>query len=277
MFIGLINDPYLTNSYIIVIFLGSCQAENEQDELSISALRKCISLDPQNMDARLLLAVGYTNESKNREACRILREWLLNHPCFCTLFPSEALHAPNQLYMPSFLDPKFHQVVVELFEIALISPLGNSQEKGDLHVAAGILYHLIEQYTISVSHFKTALSLQTDNPMLWNKLGATLANGDRSEEAVHAYKEALRLYPNYVRCRYNMGIACMNLKSFPEACEHFLIALKLQSQGRGPNTTAWNLWNTLRLALMLGDMPHLFTAVDNRDLDSLLVEFHLCD
>ena len=229
------------------------------------------------MDARLLLAVGYTNESKNRHACKILHEWLLYHPSFHTLFPSETPNAPDQHFMPSFLDPKFHEDVVDLFEQALLSSLGNSQEKGDLHVAAGILYHLAEQYSVSVRHFKIALSLQSDNPMLWNKLGATLANGDRSEEAVHAYKEALRLYPNYVRCRYNMGIACMNLKSFPEACEHFLIALKLQSQGRGPSATAWNLWNTLRLAIMLGDMSHLFPNVDNRDLDSLLVEFRLCD
>ena len=267
----------ITHCFNTINYLGSSHAENEQDEFSISALRRCITLDPKNMDARLLLAVGYANESKNWQSCKILREWLLNHPCFCSLFPLEDLNDTNEPYMPSFLDQKFYQEVSELFELALSSAMGNLQEISDLHVATGILHHLAEQYSRSVKHFKIALSLQTDNPMLWNKLGATLANGDRSEEAIHAYKEALRLYPNYVRCRYNMGIACMNLKSFPEACEHFLIAIKLQSQGRGPSATAWNLWTTLRLALMLGDMPHLFPAVDNRDLDSLLVEFHLND
>lgn len=35
--------------------------------------------------------------------------------------------------------------------------------------------------------------------MLWNRLGAVLANGNRPEEALGCYQEALRLYPGYIR------------------------------------------------------------------------------
>ena len=47
--------------------------------------------------------------------------------------------------------------------------------------------------------------------LLWNRLGATLANGDRSQEAVEAYTKALELQPGFIRSRYNLGISCINL------------------------------------------------------------------
>lgn len=47
--------------------------------------------------------------------------------------------------------------------------------------------------------------------LLWNRLGATLANGGRSEEAVQAYYKALELSPGFIRARYNLAVSCINL------------------------------------------------------------------
>ena len=38
----------------------------------------------------------------------------------------------------------------------------------------------------------------------------------------------LRYSPGYIRCRYNLGISCINLKAYREAAEHFLTALNFQ-------------------------------------------------
>lgn len=49
---------------------------------------------------------------------------------------------------------------------------------------------------------------------LWNRLGATLANGSLSEEAVDAYHHALNLAPGFIRARYNVGVTCINLRAY---------------------------------------------------------------
>lgn len=50
--------------------------------------------------------------------------------------------------------------------------------------------------------------------MLWNKLGATLANSSMSEKAVEAYRKALELLPGFTRSRYNLGVSCINLGAY---------------------------------------------------------------
>uniref|UniRef100_A0A158PB47 TPR_REGION domain-containing protein n=1 Tax=Angiostrongylus cantonensis TaxID=6313 RepID=A0A158PB47_ANGCA len=104
------------------------------------------------------------------------------------------------------------------------------------------------------------------DPCLWNRLGATLANGNRTPEAVAAYREALKRYPLYVRARYNLGISCLHLNSYREAIEHFVSALELQ---KGSADTS-SIWPTLQSAtIRMQDAPDtLFSALGRRDLNA---------
>ncbi|PIO62792.1 tetratricopeptide repeat protein [Teladorsagia circumcincta] len=87
----------------------------------------------------------------------------------------------------------------------------------DLQNALGILYNLSRNYERAVECIKLAIASRPEDARLWNRLGATLANGDRTPEAVAAYREALKRYPLYVRARYNLGISCLHLNSYRRA------------------------------------------------------------
>ena len=111
---------------------------------------------------------------------------------------------------------------------------------------------------------------------MWNKLGATIANGGENEKAVNAYYHALTLSPGFIRARYNLGISCLNLKADKQAIEHFLIALKLQTNAVGIQAQmSENIWCTLASAIDRLNRSDLKQCVANRDLSKLFREFQI--
>ena len=91
----------------------------------------------------------------------------------------------------------------------------------EIHTALGILSCLLDEPHVAVQHFQDAVNQSPQDFMLWNRLGATLANSDRSSESVEAYRRALSLSPGYIRARYNLGIACLNLQAYRWVLFHF--------------------------------------------------------
>jgi peroxin-5 len=104
--------------------------------------------------------------------------------------------------------------------------------------------------------------------LLWNRLGSSLSNGNKPEESLGAYREALMLRPTYTRAIYNVGVACkwhkltpsrdifadaitpyigLNIGAYKEAAEHLLSALSMQE---ATEEKSKQLWQTLHRAFI---------------------------
>lgn len=211
--------------------LGSAQAQNEKESPAIRALEQTLKLDPNNLGALMGLAVSYTNEGYDSTAYRTLERWLsIKYP---SIISPTSLSSDADI---GFTDRhQLHEKVTDLFiRAAQLSPDGDHMDP-DVQVGLGVLFYGAEEYDKAVDCFSAALastesgisneSLQVH--LLWNRLGATLANSGRSEEAINAYEKALTLNPNFVRARYNLGVSCINIGCYDEAAGHLLGALAM--------------------------------------------------
>ena len=259
------RDPRHVEAWTL---LGTAQAQNEKETPAIRALERALHLDPRNTDALMGLAVSYTNEGYDATAYRTLERWLsVRHP---------AVVAPDQLSAAAdvgFTDRRqLHARVTDLFlQAAAQRPAGADMDP-DVQVGLGVLFYGAEQHDKAVDCFGAALASaepgaatgRRQRPLLWNRLGATLANSGRSEEAIAAYEEALTLNPNFVRARYNLGVSCINVGCLPEAAQHLLGSLGMhrvvEREGR----------ERVKEAIGGGQGPNAAGALDDGELDRLM-------
>ncbi|KAE8603841.1 hypothetical protein XENTR_v10014480 [Xenopus tropicalis] len=258
-------------------YLGIAQAENENEQAAIISLQRCLQLQPNNLKALMALAVSFTNIRHQQEAYEALNKWVKQNPRYKHLVKGKS-PALTRRMSKAVCDSVSLEEVKELYLEAahqngeLIDP--------DLQTGLGVLFNLSGEYDRAVDAFNSALVVRPEDYSLWNRLGATLANGDRSEEAVEAYSRALEIQPGFIRSRYNLGISCINLGAYREAVSNFLTALSLQRKSRTqlkiqPPVSSGNIWAALKIALSMMDQPELYHAANVGDLDILLRAFNI--
>jgi len=218
-------------------YLGQAQAENEEEANAIAALLKCISVDPYNLPALMMLGVSYTNDLEEAQALKYLRTWLENHPDYSGVVTEEAKVVVDEDHA-SLDGSALHDQVTKFF----LDALKINSKDADLHTVLGVLYHISSDFDKAIESFKAALKLRPDDAQLWNKLGATQANSSRSAEAVHAYRRALQLRPGYVRVLANLAISFANQGQHENAARTYLATLK-------QNPEANHVWSYLRISL----------------------------
>ncbi|CAI5759653.1 unnamed protein product [Candida verbasci] len=238
--------------------LGEVQTQNEKEIAGISALEKCLELHPENSEALMNLAISYINEGYDNAAFATLERWI------STKYPQIAEKA--RLENPTITDEdrfSLNKRVTELFmNAAQLSP-DQANMDPDVQMGLGVLFYANEDFDKTIDCFKAALSIKPDDPILWNRLGASLANSNRSEEAVEAYFKALQLKPTFVRARYNLGVSCINIGCYKEAAQHLLSGLSLHEVDGVDQDSSLNHNQSTSLTETL---KRAFIALSRRDL-----------
>lgn len=229
--------------------LGQLYAEMDQDVEAIQCLRRGHEADPYNLDSLLALGVSCTNELDQMPALRYLRMWIENHEEHQALL--QGLDAPPELNFEAW-----RQQVTELFNRAAMS----SHMDADVFVALGVMENINRNYDAAIKALATACRLRPNDHTVWNKLGATLANSGKSEQAVVAYHQGLQLKPNYARSWSNLAISHANLGQHEDAARFYLSSLVL-------NPNASHIWNFLQSAFLnMNPNADAFEAIDQRNL-----------
>ncbi|CAH7670856.1 hypothetical protein PPACK8108_LOCUS5598 [Phakopsora pachyrhizi] len=289
--------------------LGIKQQENEREDMAIQALKKAIELDPNLSDAILALSISYTNENSRQEALEEIAKWIevekSRVPKYRSALSTGGNDTSNQEAFTngtaSQLNPVHEVLTDNLIQLARLGGRseGSASVDADVQIALGILFNLNGEFEKASDCFGAALSVRPEDPLLFNRLGATLANSGKPDQAIEHYYKALEILPTYIRARYNLSISLINLGYYQESAENLLSALEMQTSdssiqskvmnsigakayqeimnnqesSRGGGVTSDVLWKTLEVNCSLLGRSDLSKFFETRDLISLRKSF----
>ncbi|KAG0152342.1 hypothetical protein CROQUDRAFT_649727 [Cronartium quercuum f. sp. fusiforme G11] len=257
--------------------LGVRQQLNEQEELAIVALNKALELEPELSEARLALAISYTNENRRLEAYKEMALWVESQVKSVKKY-SQAWEIEAKPRMEGSIEDIHNSLTSALMRLAR---LGGRNENFasvdvDVQVALGVLFNTSEEYEKACDCFGVALAVRPEDPVIANRLGATLANLGKAETAIEFYYRALSYLPTYVRARYNLSIALINLGHYKDSAQHLLNALEIQEadsmelsskNNQSSGVTSKVLWDTLEINCSFMQRANLMESCRKRDLD----------
>ncbi|KAG8887577.1 hypothetical protein FRB98_009419 [Tulasnella sp. 332] len=247
--------------------LGVKQQENEREDNAIEALDRAVELDPTLLPAWLALAISHTNEGNRYEATRAIRQWISHNDQYAGV--SAKYNVKDEAFERAAVNVKaMRSELIDCLLDMANTPVGEGLD-ADVQVALAVLLNTSEDFDRAQDCFRAALEVRPDDWQLYNRVGATLANNGRADEALPFYYRALELNPGYIRAR----------RRYEEAASHVLDALILQesdgtasdSSARGVTSSA--LWDALRTDCVHLQRMDLVALCEKRDLSAFRKEF----
>ena len=154
---------------------------------------------------------------------------------------SESESAP-QISSGSFLD--FYDKAVELEEaedwnglLAHCKRWTEAESENALaQFSLGVAYGNINHYDDAIAAYREALRINPEDADVWYNLGNAYGNLDRHDDAIAAFREALRINSEYADAWHNLGVAYGDLERYDDAIAAYREALRINSEFVG----AWD-------------------------------------
>jgi tetratricopeptide (TPR) repeat protein len=108
-------------------------------------------------------------------------------------------------------------------------------------IKRGFKYGELGRHQEALSAFKEAIRIQPDNPLAHSLLGTALCQLGNFKEAIPAYKEAIRLKPDFAVAYFDLGAAYQKLGRLQEAIEAYKVAIRLNPDSPDLNDVYQNL------------------------------------
>lgn len=153
--------------------LGECHAEHDEDKKAIACLQRAIDRDAYNLNALLSLGVSHVNELDSMHALHTLKAWIQHNPKFHGLVLVANENTDGNL---------MSQVMQLMLQAQSYDPTDI-----DVQTVLGVLYNVSKDYQAAAKCFRLVMQNDPTDYTVWNKLGATLANSNQSDEAIPAY------------------------------------------------------------------------------------------
>jgi len=271
--------------------LGKCHTENDEDQKAIICWLHSLERDPFSPETLLALGVAYVNELDHEKAVETLKSWVANHPLYAGMVDDKTLgkaekeneEEEDDLYGTANVEEEIlngdnrsvrqmrAQTVIEMRDVERLLLRALEYDRtddaaADVYEALGVVYNVSRDYDAAVDAFRRAIDVRPRDYQLRNKLGATLANGNRSDEALPLYKVALSLKPKYARGWLNMAISHSNLHNYSEAARCYLQTLSLNPEAR-------HVWSYLRIALTCDEKWDLLPLAASQNLSAFKEHF----
>jgi len=129
----------------------------------------------------------------------------------------------------------------------------SKHEEDSAWYCLGNAYGNLERYNDAIDAYRQAIRIVPEFAFAWRDLGNAYGNLERYNDAIDAYRQAIRIVPEFDSAWYNLGLTYFKLKRYDDAIDACRQAVRIEPE----NASAW-----LDLGNAYGNLKRYNDAID---------------